>query len=66
MKDARNTYSVLVGKPELKIPFRRPGSTWEYKIRTDLRETGTVDVDWMQVGLDRDQWRTLLKHGNEP
>jgi hypothetical protein len=33
---------------------------WEDGIRTDLRETGWRDVEWIQLAKDRDQWRALI------
>jgi hypothetical protein len=40
MGDVRNAYRILVGKPEEKIPRRRPRRRWEDNIRMDLSETG--------------------------
>jgi hypothetical protein len=45
MRNMRNAYSILDGKPERKRPLRRPRHTWEYNTRMDLRETGLVVVD---------------------
>jgi hypothetical protein len=44
-------YKVLVGKPERKIPLRRPRRRWEDGIRMDL------EIGW---GGDRDQWRAVV------
>jgi hypothetical protein len=41
----RNTYRLLVGKPEGKRPRRR----WVDNIRMDLGEMGWGDVEW--IGL---------------
>jgi hypothetical protein len=38
---------IVVGKPEVKTPLRRPWHRWEDNIRIDLRKTGWEDVDWM-------------------
>jgi hypothetical protein len=35
----RNAYSVLVGKPEERIPFGRLRCRWEYSIKVDIKET---------------------------
>jgi hypothetical protein len=35
----RNTYTVLVGKPEEKRPLLKSRRTWEDVIKTDLKET---------------------------
>ena len=40
MKQSRNAYRVLVGKPEGKRPLGRPTRRWEDNIRMDLREVG--------------------------
>jgi hypothetical protein len=29
-------------------------------IKTDLREIGLDDVDWIDIVQDRDQWRALV------
>jgi len=36
MGKRRGVYMVLVGKPERKIPLRRPRLRWEDNIKTDL------------------------------
>jgi hypothetical protein len=33
---------------------------WVDNFRTDLRETGCKDVDWIHLAQNRDQWRALL------
>jgi hypothetical protein len=38
MREKRNVYRILVGKPEGKRPLGRPGRRWEDNIRMDLRE----------------------------
>jgi hypothetical protein len=40
MGEMRNTYNILVGKPEGKRPLGRPRSRWEDNIRMDSTETG--------------------------
>jgi hypothetical protein len=45
-----------------KRPLRRPRHRWDGNIRTDLREIGSEDVNWMNLAQDRDQ----CEHGNEP
>jgi len=39
---------------------------WEDNIRMDLREVYWEGVDCMLLTQDRDRWRTLFDHGNEP
>jgi hypothetical protein len=36
MGETRNIYKILVGKPEGKMPLRRPKHKWEHNIRIDL------------------------------
>jgi hypothetical protein len=50
--EKRNTYRLLVGKPEGKRPLRRPRRRWVGNIRMDLGEVGCGDVDW--IGLAQD------------
>jgi hypothetical protein len=38
MREKRNTYRLLVGKPEGKRPLGRPSSRWVDNIKIDLRE----------------------------
>jgi hypothetical protein len=40
MGEMRNTYNILIGKPEGKRPLGRPWYRWEDNIRMDLREVG--------------------------
>jgi hypothetical protein len=58
--EKRNAYRILMGKPEGKRPLGRPRHRWVDNIQIDLREIGWVDVDWMDLALDRDQWRALV------
>jgi hypothetical protein len=55
----KNAYNILVGRPERKRPFGRPRRKWK-DIRTALRETGWVCVDWIHLAQDKDQWRALV------
>jgi len=36
MEDSRGVFRALVGKPERKRPFGRPGRRWEDSIKMDL------------------------------
>jgi hypothetical protein len=56
----RNTYRILVGKPEEKRPLGRLRRKWEDNIRMDLREIGWGGVDWIDLAQNRDQWRALV------
>jgi hypothetical protein len=51
----RNSYNVLVGKPEGKESFGRTRCRWK-DIRMYLRETGWKGMDWMHLAQDKGQW----------
>jgi hypothetical protein len=55
MREIRNAYNILVGKPEGGRPLGRPRHRWEDSIRMDLREILWEDVDWIHLAQDRDQ-----------
>jgi predicted membrane protein len=60
MGEKRNTYILLVGKPEGKRPLRRQRRRWVDNIRMDLGEVGWDDVDWIGLAQDRNRWRALV------
>jgi hypothetical protein len=45
VREKRNAYRVLVGKPEGKRPLERQRCKWVDDIKMDLRETGWGDMD---------------------
>jgi hypothetical protein len=45
MGKKKNTYRVLVGKPDRKRPVGRPRFRWEDNIKMDFRETGGGGMD---------------------
>jgi hypothetical protein len=51
----KNTYRLLVEKPEGKRPLGRPRRRWVDNIRMDLLELGWGDVDWIGLAQDRDR-----------
>jgi hypothetical protein len=55
-----NVYRILVGKPEGKIPLRKPRCRWEDNSKMDLREIGLDGLDWIYMVQGRDQWRALV------
>jgi hypothetical protein len=55
--EKRNTYRLLVGKPEEKRPLGRPRMD---NIRMDLGEVRWGDVDWIGLAQDRNRWRALV------
>jgi hypothetical protein len=60
MGEKRNTYRILVGNPEGREPLGRPRRRWVDNIKMDLREIGWDGMDWIDLTLDRDQWRALV------
>jgi hypothetical protein len=53
-------YRILVGKPEGKRQLGRPRCRWVNNIKMDLRQMGWDGMDWIDLALDRDQWRALV------
>jgi hypothetical protein len=60
MREGRGVYSVLVGKPEGKIPLGRPRRRWEDNVRIDLQEVECGCGEWIGLTQDRDRWRALV------
>jgi hypothetical protein len=60
MRENRNAYGLLVGKPEGKRPLRRPRCRWVDNTRMDLGEVGWGDVGWIGLAQDRNRWRALV------
>jgi hypothetical protein len=60
MGEKRNTYRLLVGKPEGKRPLGRPRYKWVNNIKMDLEEVGWGNVDWIDMAKDRNRWRALV------
>jgi hypothetical protein len=60
MGEKRNAYRLLMGKPEGKIPLRRPRRRWVDNIRMDLIEVGWGDMNRIGVAQDRNRWRALM------
>jgi hypothetical protein len=54
----RNAYRILVGKPDGKRPLGKPTHRWADSVKMDLREWDAMD--WIDLGQDTDQWRTLV------
>jgi hypothetical protein len=61
MGKGKSVYTVLVGKPEGKTPLGRLRRRWEDNIKVDLQEVGCGDMEWIELGQDRDRWRALVK-----
>jgi hypothetical protein len=56
----RNTYRILVEKPERKTPLGRPRRRWVGNIKVDLREIGWVGMDWIDLAQNREYWKALV------
>jgi hypothetical protein len=53
MREKRNVYSLLVGKPDGKRPLGSPRRRWIDNIKMDLLEIGLSVVDWIGLAQDR-------------
>jgi hypothetical protein len=60
MREKRNVYRLLVGKPEGKRPLGRPRRRWMNNIKMDILEIGLSVVDWIGLSRDRNRWRALV------
>jgi hypothetical protein len=58
--EKRKTYSLLVGKTEVKRPLGRPRRRWVDNIKMDLLEIGWGGVDWIGLAQHRDKCRALV------
>jgi hypothetical protein len=61
----RNSYRMLVGKPEGKRPLGRQRRRWLDNIKMDLREIGWGGMDWIDLAQDR-LVDGSYEHCNEP
>jgi len=59
MGDRKGENSVLVGKPEGKIPLGRPRRGREYNIKMDFQDV-VWGMDWIHLAQDRDRYRALV------
>jgi hypothetical protein len=62
MGEKRNTYILLVGKPERKRLLERPRRRWMDNIRMDLGEVEWSDVDCIGLAQDRSKWRVHVNY----
>jgi hypothetical protein len=52
-----------VEKPEGKRPLGRPRRRWEDNTEMDLTEIEWGGTDWIDLAVDRGQWRSLVNTG---
>jgi hypothetical protein len=50
MREKKNVYRLLVGKPERKRPIGRPRRRWIHNIKMDILEIRFVGVYWSGSG----------------
>jgi hypothetical protein len=60
MRELRNAYIILVGRPEGKRLLGRRGYGWEDIIKMNLKEIGCQDVEWSYLAQDKIQLQDLL------
>jgi len=60
MRERRDMYRVLVGKPEGKRPLGRPRRRWENNIKMALQEVRCGSMDWIELSQDRERSRALV------
>jgi hypothetical protein len=60
VREKRNAYRILVGKPEGKRLLGKSRHMWEDTIKMDLGEIGWGGMDSIDLTLGRDQWRALM------
>jgi len=53
MVEGKFVYRILVGKPEVKRPFRRPRRSCECNIKMDLRAIEIDRPNWIRLAQDR-------------
>jgi hypothetical protein len=54
MGEKRNTYKLLVRKPDGRTLLGGPRCWWVNNIKMDLREIGWGGVNWIRLAQDRD------------
>ena len=59
MKEGRNSFKILTGKPTGKRPLGGPRRKWEDNIRMDLEEKGINAGNWVDSAQDRNYSRAL-------
>jgi hypothetical protein len=60
MGEMTNACRILMEKPQGKRILGRPRRRWDDNIKTDLREIGWNNIDYIHLAQDRDHWRVLV------
>jgi hypothetical protein len=60
MGKKREACRILVRKSEGKRSLGRTRRRWVDNIKIDLREIKWVDMEWIDLAQDGDQWRVLV------
>jgi len=60
MREGRDVYRVLVGRPEGKRSLGRPRRGWDDNVKMDLREIGINGANWSRLAQNKFQWRTFV------
>jgi hypothetical protein len=60
IRERRNAYRSMVGKPEGNSPPRRSLCRWEDSIKMNLRYMKWSGMDWINMARIREQWSTLV------
>jgi hypothetical protein len=60
MRETRNAYRILVGKPERKRPLGRPRRRRVDNVKIDRREIEWDGIEWIDLAKDRDKWWALV------
>ena len=58
-REMRNSYRVLVGKPERKRPLAEPKRRWK-DIKMYLKKIDYEGVDWINLAQYGDKWRAVV------
>jgi hypothetical protein len=60
MGEGRGVYRTFIGRLGAKRPLGRPRLRWEDNIKTDLREIGIDEANWIQLAQNRFQLRAFV------
>jgi len=56
MKQGRDVYRFLAGRPEGKRPLGRHRRRWKDNIKTNPREIGIDGANWIRLAQDSVRW----------